>query len=434
MDGVASSSVGPRLLQPAAAELSLGTRVALEAAKSSIEQAVNIVQEELTTLQAAHALLQSQYIALQKQHEDLQKQHQTQVDSWKEFKVWWKKTTEKKKVAYSTQQTPARGEMNNNNHPSSPLMTPSSSSKTRLTTSELALLNKVDLDCSAFSTPITVRREKSSIAKVKRENDEEVYRVGRMSLESRRIQSDGASYSDKKIHQHDNKRRRSSPGADQYSIPSHRRRVLEDVGNTTRSEFSDDQEEYPRTIPNQIGRPEESKEASVKRKGRGRYSTGTLTSGGDYSKTINEEFEVNPEKNGNVAFLHKAVVRDKAERKQMHAHDCECCSEYYKAVGEAPLRRYQDPRSLADQCAEEKGTGPSGEDNSEGVEERKRQVHRQQISRHRGYGPPAATPPGYWNVGFPSTQQKEDFNKLAREEHAKQRDQITRNPQFKRRA
>ena len=48
---------------------------------------------------------------------------------------------------------------------------------------------------------------------------------------------------------------------------------------------------------------------------------------GDTSKTINSEYQVDPERNGGAAFPHKEVVRNKAERQRMHAFDCACCSD-----------------------------------------------------------------------------------------------------------
>ncbi|KAG8754386.1 hypothetical protein FRC12_011206 [Ceratobasidium sp. 428] len=46
------------------------------------------------------------------------------------------------------------------------------------------------------------------------------------------------------------------------------------------------------------------------------------------------------------------------------------------------------------------------------------------ISRHRHNWAPASTPPGYWNIGFPDTQQVEDINRRAVELHQEKRNAI----------
>lgn len=44
--------------------------------------------------------------------------------------------------------------------------------------------------------------------------------------------------------------------------------------------------------------------------------------------------------------------------------------------------------------------------------------HVQKVSRHRRRWEAPKTPPGYWDIGFPDTQQTEEINKRAREMHA----------------
>jgi hypothetical protein len=43
--------------------------------------------------------------------------------------------------------------------------------------------------------------------------------------------------------------------------------------------------------------------------------------------------------------------------------------------------------------------------------------HKKDISRHRHNWERASTPPGYWNIGFPSTQEASDINEQAKEMH-----------------
>jgi hypothetical protein len=50
-------------------------------------------------------------------------------------------------------------------------------------------------------------------------------------------------------------------------------------------------------------------------------------------------------------------------------------------------------------------------------------AHKQTISRHRHHWAPASTPPSYWNIGFPTTQEVVSINEKAREMH-KQKKQL----------
>lgn len=82
-------------------------------------------------------------------------------------------------------------------------------------------------------------------------------------------------------------------------------------------------------------------------------------------------------------FLYQEVVRDKQTRKQMHGVDCPCCKDYYR------LTKNLKP-------IVELGVTP---------------VDRKQIvSRHRVWSRRPDTPPGFWMVDFPSTQEIEDNN------------------------
>ena len=74
-------------------------------------------------------------------------------------------------------------------------------------------------------------------------------------------------------------------------------------------------------------------------------------------------------------FAYQEVVRDKASRKRMHGDDCPCCQDYYRLT-----------KNLGDQD------------------------RRQIISRHRSWVKRPESPPGFWDVDFPSTQQIIDNN------------------------
>jgi hypothetical protein len=47
--------------------------------------------------------------------------------------------------------------------------------------------------------------------------------------------------------------------------------------------------------------------------------------------------------------------------------------------------------------------------------------HKQAISRHRHRWTRGCTPPGYWDIGFPTTQQALEINEKAREMHRAKR-------------
>jgi len=49
-----------------------------------------------------------------------------------------------------------------------------------------------------------------------------------------------------------------------------------------------------------------------------------------------------------------------------------------------------------------------------------------EISKHRFAWAPAATPPDYWHIGFPTTQEAADINKKAAEMHERKRLLIAR--------
>ncbi|KAJ3185848.1 hypothetical protein HDU85_001217 [Gaertneriomyces sp. JEL0708] len=93
---------------------------------------------------------------------------------------------------------------------------------------------------------------------------------------------------------------------------------------------------------------------------------------------------------GNVPYKYAEVVRNKEVRKKMHAQDCPCCNGFYKAAG--PIQPHPE---LGAPSATERD-------------------HIQSVSRHRHWHKPPDTPPGYWEVGFPTTQQVAAYNEAAK--------------------
>ena len=94
--------------------------------------------------------------------------------------------------------------------------------------------------------------------------------------------------------------------------------------------------------------------------------------------------------------------------------------QYYEAVGPLPARPQgplwrspsRSPGKHRPECQHHQGSHDQDEHRDEEV-----QAHRQAISRHRQQWARAKTPPGYWEIGFPSTQEVTDMNARAREMH-----------------
>jgi hypothetical protein len=82
--------------------------------------------------------------------------------------------------------------------------------------------------------------------------------------------------------------------------------------------------------------------------------------------------------------------------------------QYYEAVGPLP------PRPGAPLW---RSPSPKAAENPEAQRKKEIAAHKQQISRHRHHWSPPRTPPGYWNIGFPDTQEVARINKRAGEMH-----------------
>ncbi|KAG6853758.1 hypothetical protein C0991_001588 [Blastosporella zonata] len=173
---------------------------------------------------------------------------------------------------------------------------------------------------------------------------------------------------------------------------------------------------------------------------RGRYGKNSAAS--KDTGTINAQFEINTTRNGGLDFQYDEVVRGKNDRKRMDAGDCECCHDYYEAVGPLPKRLQaplwkSPPSTPAKPCphhpqlsafgSNSKGYFPAENTNSSGGRKRRQSEitsHKKAISRHRHHWERAKTPPGYWNIGFPDTQETEEINDQAREMHRRKRDEV----------
>ncbi|EIW74925.1 hypothetical protein CONPUDRAFT_66547, partial [Coniophora puteana RWD-64-598 SS2] len=163
--------------------------------------------------------------------------------------------------------------------------------------------------------------------------------------------------------------------------------------------------------------------------------------------TINSAFMINPDANDGCAYAYDSVVRNREERRHMDAGDCECCRAYYENVGPMPRRLQQPlwrspsttPRKEQRQ-QEQHGLGaassshrkhrnsfrnPSEDDEAENKRD-EIEAHKKAISKHRYHWPRAKTPPGYWDIGFPSTPEVDAINARASAMHRDKRRAVER--------
>jgi hypothetical protein len=99
--------------------------------------------------------------------------------------------------------------------------------------------------------------------------------------------------------------------------------------------------------------------------------------------------------------------------------------QYYEAIGPLPPRQ-QAPlwRTPKKKRHSSPGLGMrlnDFEDESNGDLEEDIAEHKQQISRHRYRFEAPKTPPKYWDIGFPDTQEVAEINQRAQEMHARKR-------------
>ncbi|KAK0555782.1 hypothetical protein OC846_000374 [Tilletia horrida] len=60
-----------------------------------------------------------------------------------------------------------------------------------------------------------------------------------------------------------------------------------------------------------------------------------------------------------------------------------------------------------------------------------RQAHRQAISRHRNTAPVSLTPPGFWDIAFPSTQRVEELNAQTEAQREAHDERMARDPRYR---
>ncbi|EFI26691.1 hypothetical protein CC1G_15462 [Coprinopsis cinerea okayama7 len=158
-------------------------------------------------------------------------------------------------------------------------------------------------------------------------------------------------------------------------------------------------------------------------KGKGRYAP-RRSEPGPSSSTINAKFVIDPAKNNGVGHQYDEVVRGREARRQMDAGDCECCREYYNAVGPLPPRPpgllWASPSSTPKRCKHRAGKADEEDEEDHETPTRRQKdidAHKKGISRHRHNWERAKTPPDYWNIGFPNTQEVGEINERAEQMH-----------------
>ncbi|KAJ3575007.1 hypothetical protein NP233_g1379 [Leucocoprinus birnbaumii] len=170
-------------------------------------------------------------------------------------------------------------------------------------------------------------------------------------------------------------------------------------------------------------------------KGSGRYGKQPAPA----TKTINSMFTINPERNGGVTHQYEQVVRDKAERMRMDAGDCEECRDWYTAIGPLPTRDrgplWRSPSTTPIKRCKRHNHHDTNNSNSHDREvspspsDRRQtdiELHKKQVSRHRQNWARSNTPPGYWNIGFPDTQEARVINEQAEEMHQRKFREVER--------
>ncbi|KAJ7151586.1 hypothetical protein C8R46DRAFT_1122501 [Mycena filopes] len=160
-------------------------------------------------------------------------------------------------------------------------------------------------------------------------------------------------------------------------------------------------------------------------KRRGRYGKAS-----GENDTINASYAIDPAQNHGVDFQYDAVVRGKEDRRRMQGGDCECCRDYYEAVGPLPSRLqpplWRSPPNSPEKsrpCRNTHGGSGSGS-GSRKSDAAAITSHKQAISRHRHDWAQGITPPDYWNIGFPNTQEVDKINERATEMHQQKKRRV----------
>lgn len=319
----------------------------------------------------SHKKLYQTLSQLQVEHRELQARYQSERDDWNKFRGWWHSVVAKKRASHGESTRMVGSEKTGIASSSSKggSNVEAMSKKRKLSQGEQALFHRLGMECDATpmnatgQTPFSPRQSTSSgsegeekvfsRSESKRKEEEETIDQQRPCTASA---IGGEASRNARSEDDDRALRKSARANSQDDIRDIANvKASEEEGRAEAQDLEFVQKEKHNT--DRLRRMQELLANPLKYKGRGRYSNGTKehTEGVEVDKErtpISKEYEIDPERNGGVDFLHKvsgqalfplfglqiriaeirakrqqAVVRDKAQRKGMHAFDCECCRE-----------------------------------------------------------------------------------------------------------
>ncbi|GAA6006381.1 hypothetical protein JCM10207_000622 [Rhodosporidiobolus poonsookiae] len=129
------------------------------------------------------------------------------------------------------------------------------------------------------------------------------------------------------------------------------------------------------------------------------------------SKTGKRAIEVNPDRNKGQQHLIKESIRNKAERAKMLAEPCADCAAYYA----------RDGRNVPDGICDHQTRKPGRMMGHLEMRAQQNEKRLQDLSRHKVQHRTEPEPPGYWQMGFPDTQQVEVMQRDAKALNAEKR-------------
>jgi hypothetical protein len=89
--------------------------------------------------------------------------------------------------------------------------------------------------------------------------------------------------------------------------------------------------------------------------------------------------------------------------------------QYYRTVGPLPPRLHAPLWRTPPSSPKSKATILASPMNVDEENEQEIERHKREISRHRHNWAPPSTPPKYWSIGFPDTQEVREINREAEE-------------------
>ncbi|KAL1919024.1 uncharacterized protein VTP21DRAFT_2405 [Calcarisporiella thermophila] len=110
-------------------------------------------------------------------------------------------------------------------------------------------------------------------------------------------------------------------------------------------------------------------------------------------------------RNDEPQYKYNETVRKKDKRRQLRGTDCGCCRRFYEVTAGVSVLNSDDNNDASPTFSHSNQRQPSPGTMME------RRLQR--VSRHRYKHKPPASPPGYWNVDFPTTDELEEWREEA---------------------